>query len=35
VIGATIYDFFVRNVLKARGVQPDPDIEEEGRTAVD
>jgi glycerol uptake facilitator protein len=35
VIGATIYDLFVRNVLKARGVQPDPDIEEEGRTAVD
>jgi glycerol uptake facilitator protein len=34
-IGAVVYDFFVQNVLRARGVEPDPDIEEAGRTAVD
>jgi glycerol uptake facilitator protein len=35
VIGAVVYDFFVQNVLRARGVEPDPEIEEAGRTAVD
>jgi hypothetical protein len=30
-----VYDFFVRNVLKARGVEPDPDVEEVAETALD
>jgi glycerol uptake facilitator protein len=34
-IGAFVYDFFVRNVLKARGVEPDPDVEEVAETALD
>jgi glycerol uptake facilitator protein len=34
-IGAFVYDFAVRNVLKARGVQPDPDVEEMAETAID
>lgn len=31
VIGAFIYDVFIHEVLKARGVQPAPDLEVEGR----
>jgi len=31
VIGAFVYDFFIRDVLVARGEQPDPEIEPEGR----
>lgn len=34
-IGAAIYDFGIRNVLIARGIQPDTDVAEEGRTAID
>jgi glycerol uptake facilitator protein len=34
-IGAYVYDFLVRNVLIARGVQPDPDIVEQGADSVD
>jgi glycerol uptake facilitator protein len=33
LIGALIYDFFIRDVLKARGEPPDPEMETEGRTA--
>jgi glycerol uptake facilitator protein len=32
VVGAIVYDFFIRDVLKARGEQPEPDVEAEGRT---
>jgi glycerol uptake facilitator protein len=32
VIGAFLYDFFIRDVLVARGEQPDTEIEPEGRT---
>jgi glycerol uptake facilitator protein len=32
VVGAIVYDFFIRDVLKARGEQPEPDVEPEGRT---
>jgi hypothetical protein len=32
VVGALVYDFFIRDVLKARGEQPEPDVEPEGRT---
>ncbi len=32
VIGAYVYDFFIADVLKARGEQPDPDVEPEGQT---
>jgi glycerol uptake facilitator protein len=35
VIGAVVYDFSVRNVLLARGVEPDPEVAEEASTAVD
>jgi glycerol uptake facilitator protein len=35
VIGGFVYDFFVRNVLQARGVEPDPEIEEVAETALD
>ncbi|RKQ84926.1 glycerol uptake facilitator protein [Solirubrobacter pauli] len=34
-IGAAIYDFGIRNVLIARGIKPDTDVAEEGRTAID
>jgi glycerol uptake facilitator protein len=34
-IGAVVYDFFVRNVLKARGVEPDPEVEPKAETVVD
>jgi glycerol uptake facilitator protein len=34
-LGAAIYDFLIRNTLIARGTTPDPDVSEEGRTAVD
>lgn len=32
VIGAVVYDFFIRDVLKARGTPAAPDMEPEGRT---
>ena len=32
VVGALVYDFFIRDVLKAHGEQPEPDVEPEGRT---
>jgi len=32
VVGAIVYDFFIREVLKARREQPEPDVEPEGRT---
>lgn len=32
VVGALIYDFFIRDVLVARGEKPQPDVEAEGRT---
>ncbi len=32
VVGAVVYDFFIRDVLKARGEQPEQDVEPEGRT---
>ena len=35
VIGGFVYDFFVRNVLIARGAEPDPEIEEAAETAID
>jgi glycerol uptake facilitator protein len=35
LIGAFVYDFAVRNVLKARGVEPDPDVEEVAQTDID
>ncbi len=35
IVGAAIYDFLIRNTLIARGIAPDPDVSEEGRTAVD
>ena len=34
-IGAAIYDFGIRNTLIARGVKPDADVSETGRTAID
>jgi hypothetical protein len=34
-IGALLYDGAVRATLKARGVPPDPEVAEQGRTAVD
>jgi len=34
-IGAALYDFLIRDVLLARGAKPDPEVSEEGRTAVD
>jgi glycerol uptake facilitator protein len=34
-IGAAVYDGLIRNVLIARGVKPDPEVSEEGRTAVE
>lgn len=35
VLGALIYDFFIGNVLKARGEQPEEDLEPRGRTDID
>jgi glycerol uptake facilitator protein len=34
-IGALLYDGLIRSVLKARGIPPDPEVSEQGRTAVD
>jgi glycerol uptake facilitator protein len=34
-IGALLYDGLIRDVLKARGVTPETDVTEKGRTAVD
>jgi glycerol uptake facilitator protein len=35
VIGAYIYDFFIQDVLKARGEQPEEDLEPRGETDID
>jgi glycerol uptake facilitator protein len=35
VLGAYLYDFSVRDVLIARGAEPDPEIAEAGETALD
>jgi glycerol uptake facilitator protein len=35
VIGAYIYDFFIQDVLKARGEQPEEDLEPRGETDVE
>jgi glycerol uptake facilitator protein len=32
VVGAVVYDFFIRDVLRARGTPPAPDVEAQGRT---
>jgi glycerol uptake facilitator protein len=32
VVGAIVYDFFIRDVLRSRGERPEPDVEPEGRT---
>jgi hypothetical protein len=34
-LGAYLYDFAVRDVLIARGSEPDPEIEEAAETAID
>jgi glycerol uptake facilitator protein len=34
-LGAYLYDFAVRDVLIARGAEPDPEIEEAAETAID
>lgn len=35
LLGAAIYDFLIRNTLIARGIKPDTDVAETGRTAID
>jgi glycerol uptake facilitator protein len=35
LVGAGVYDGLVRNVLIARGQQPDPEVSEQGRTAAE
>jgi glycerol uptake facilitator protein len=35
VIGAFVYDGLIRNVLLARGIGPDPEVSEQGRTTVE
>lgn len=35
VIGAVVYDFGIRDVLRARGEPPEPGVEEHGRTVED
>jgi glycerol uptake facilitator protein len=35
VAGAFVYDGLIRNVLKARGMTPDPEVSEQGRTTVE
>jgi glycerol uptake facilitator protein len=32
VVGAFVYDGLIRNVLRARGLTPDPEVSEQGRT---
>jgi glycerol uptake facilitator protein len=34
-LGAYVYDYAVRDVLIARGAEPDPEIEEAAETAID
>jgi glycerol uptake facilitator len=34
-LGAYLYDFAVRDVLIARGAEPDPEVAEQGDTAID
>jgi glycerol uptake facilitator protein len=34
-LGAYLYDYAVRDVLIARGAEPDPEIEEGAETAID
>jgi glycerol uptake facilitator protein len=35
VVGAVVYDFFIRDVLAARGAPPAPDVEARGETVQD
>jgi glycerol uptake facilitator protein len=35
VIGAYVYDFFIQHVLKARGEEPEEDLEPRGETDID
>jgi hypothetical protein len=35
VIGGFIYDTLIRNVLKARGVKPDPEMVAAGEDVID
>jgi glycerol uptake facilitator protein len=35
VVGAFVYDGLIRNVLRARGLTPDPEVSEQGRTTVE
>jgi glycerol uptake facilitator protein len=35
LIGAYVYDFFIRDVLLARGAKPDPEVAEQGADVVD
>ena len=35
VLGAYLYDYAVRDVLIARGAEPDPEVAEEGDIALD
>ena len=35
LVGAGVYDGLVRNVLIARGQEPDPEVSEQGRTAAE
>jgi glycerol uptake facilitator protein len=35
VAGAFVYDGLIRNVLRARGMTPDPEVSEQGRTTVE
>jgi hypothetical protein len=35
VIGAYVYDFFIQDVLKARGEEPEEDLEARGETDID
>lgn len=35
VIGAYVYDFFIQDVLKSRGEQPEEDLEPRGETDID
>ena len=35
VLGAYIYDFFIQDVLKARGEEPEEDLEPRGETDID
>jgi len=34
-LGAYLYDYLVRDVLIARGAEPDPEVAEAAETAID